>query len=93
MITHYNIITRAALIICMIFAANFTTHAQEDISDDEVVTDSLLNDTLTTSQHALPWTEQVRTHINRLGAHSSMDRILDSGSNDWSSNLHGRTQH
>ena len=45
MITHYNIITRAALIICMIFAANFTTHAQEDISDDEVVTDSLLTDT------------------------------------------------
>ncbi len=66
MITHYNIITRATLIICMIFAANFTTHAQEDISDDEVVTDSLLTDTLTTSQHALPWTEQVRTHINRL---------------------------
>ena len=66
MITHYNIITRAALIICLIFAANFSTHAQEDISDDEVVTDSLLNDTLTTSQHALPWTEQVRTHINRL---------------------------
>ena len=50
----------------MIFAANFTTHAQEDISDDEVVTDSLLTDTLTTSQHALPWTDQVRTHINRL---------------------------
>lgn len=66
MITHYNIITRAALIICLIFAANFSTHAQEDISDDEVVTDSLLTDTITTSQHALPWTEQVRTHINRL---------------------------
>ena len=44
MITHYNIITRAALIICLIFAANFSTHAQEDISDDEVVTDSLLTD-------------------------------------------------
>lgn len=54
MITHYNIITRAALIICLIFAANFSTHAQEDISDDEVVTDSLLTDTITTSQHALP---------------------------------------
>ena len=51
MITHYNIITRAALIICLIFAANFSTHAQEDISDDEVVTDSLLTDTITTHCH------------------------------------------
>ena len=28
---------------------------------------------------------------NKPCAHSSMDRILDSGSNDWGSTPHGRT--